>query len=167
MHLGLRGGDLLELSITGYQFPDAADVGLRYSWHMIGGTATTATETWTFHWQALTCDESERVAAWLLSAADAAQPAAPGRRPSLPAALSFTEPNLLFDLEHVDGLDAVRLRVELDLEFRAPSSRRVRGVGDPSLLHLATSAAQLRAAAAAWSVDVARFPDLDPYAGSR
>ena len=65
MRLGAEGGDVLDLSIVGYQFPDADDPQLRYSWHMIQGRADTPSEAWDFRWQALTCDESPHLGAWL------------------------------------------------------------------------------------------------------
>ena len=65
MRLGAIGGDVPDLSIVGYQFPDADDPQKRYSWHLIQGRADTGSEAWDFRWQALTCDEGPRLAAWL------------------------------------------------------------------------------------------------------
>ncbi len=50
MRLGTNGDDVLDLSIVGYQFPDADDPQKRYSWHTIQGRAGTASEAWDFRW---------------------------------------------------------------------------------------------------------------------
>jgi len=121
MWLGAEGGDVLDLSIVGYQFPDADDPQLRYSWHMIQGRAGTASEAWDLRWQALTCDESPRLAAWLREVAEASVlgRATPAEGPG---PTCFTEPNLAFEVEsYCRG--AVVIRAELDLEFRAPSNK--------------------------------------------
>ncbi len=121
MRLGAEGGHVLDLSVVGYQFPDADDARLRYSWHMIQGRAGTGSETWDFRWQALTCDESRYLAAWLREVADAS---AFGRATPVkgPGPTCFTEPDLAFEVEsYLHG--AVFIRAELDLEFRAPSNK--------------------------------------------
>ena len=41
MHLLDTKGHGLDLTVTGYQFPDATDPGQRFSWHMVEGTAYT------------------------------------------------------------------------------------------------------------------------------
>ena len=71
MRLGSDDGDVLDLSIVGYRFPDAEDPQKRYSWHMIQGRPHTTAQTWDFRWQALRCDESSRLVAWLRAVADA------------------------------------------------------------------------------------------------
>jgi hypothetical protein len=57
LRLGSPDGDVLELSIERYQYPDAENPAKRLSWHMLRGRATTSTESWDFRWQALTCNE--------------------------------------------------------------------------------------------------------------
>ena len=157
MRLGSDSGDVLELSIVGYQFPEAEDPRKRYSWHMVEGRARTAAETWDFRWQALTCDESGRLVSWLREVADGAAqgcstPAAgPGRT-------WFTEPNLAFVVETYKE-DMVVLRVELDLEFRAPSDQADHRAGDPTVLKISTSPEQLLTAAAELESDVSLYPD--------
>lgn len=157
MRLGANGGDVLDLSIVGYQYPDADDPQKRYSWHMIQGRADTGSEAWDFHWQALTCDEGPYLAAWLrevarVSALGGATPAqGPGRT-------LFTEPNLAFEVASYLR-DAIVVKVELDLEFRAPSNKPNHFVGHPSILHISTSAVQLVAAAADWESDLLQYPD--------
>ncbi|MGI8591401.1 MAG: WapI family immunity protein [Nakamurella sp.] len=112
MRLGAEGGDVLDLSVVGYQFPDEDDPRKRYSWHMVQGRVGTPTETWDFRWQALTCDESPRLAGWLrkVAAASVHGRALPEQGP---ARIDFTEPNLVFEVEsHL--LRAVVIRAELD-----------------------------------------------------
>jgi len=154
---GAEGGDVLDLSIVGYQFPDADDPQKRYSWHMIQGRADTSSEAWDFRWQALTCDEPPYLATWLREVAGAS---ALGRATPAegPGRTCFTEPNLAFEVEsYLRG--AVVIRAELDLEFRAPSNKLNHSLGHPSVLHISTSTAQLFAAAADWESDFLRYPD--------
>ena len=157
MRLGVNGDDVLDLSIVGYQFPDTDDLRKRYSWHMIQGRAGTAFEAWDFRWQALTCDESPRLA----------RVAARGRRrigtrPSrarggpAPDLLHRTQPCLRC---RVLQYDAVVITAELDLEFRAPANQGDHHVGHPNVLHIITSPEQLVAAATDWESDLMRYPD--------
>jgi len=121
MRLGVNGDDVLDLSIVGYQFPDADDPQLRYSWHMIGGRAVTASEEWDFRWQALSCDESPHLAAWLREVAEASALGRATPREG-PGRTCFTEPNLAFEVEFYNH-GAVVIRTELDLEFRSPANQ--------------------------------------------
>ena len=145
----LVGGDGngLEVRVTGYQFPDAADRGKRFSWHMVEGAGHTSRGRWQFRYPALTCDETPRVSAWLRDAAiDAGQPE-----------LSFTEPNLA--LRVADRFsDHVMLSIELDLEFLPPWERR-RSAGDPFILAIRLGRQGLVAAADAWDQEAEPFPD--------
>jgi hypothetical protein len=143
-------GDSLSLRVGGYQFPDAEDLRQRYSWHMVSGQARCAEGSWDFEWQALTCDESPRVSAWLRAAASKAGP----------AALTFIEPNLGFRLAG-DAVVGQALEVDLDLEFLPPWNRH-RNAGDPTTLRIDIDAGGLRAAADAWDKERAPFPDLKP-----
>ena len=65
MELRSPAGDTLQITIGGYQFPDAHDPAQRYSWHMVQGTASSNGTTWNFHWPALTCDEWALLSIWL------------------------------------------------------------------------------------------------------
>jgi hypothetical protein len=85
------GPNRLTIQVTGYQFPDAPELAKRFSWHMVGGEARCGEGSWRFHWQALACDESPRVSAWLKNVADAV-----ARQGALPGPLRFLEPNLEF-----------------------------------------------------------------------
>jgi hypothetical protein len=160
VRLGTEGAQALEMSIAGYQFPDAEDPRQRRSWHVVTGRATTGGESWEFGYPALTCDESPRLAAWLRAAADDIG----HRRPVGDRRITFTEPNLAFEIVDPDRGEA-QLRVELDLEFRPPSRRTDRRAGHPTVLLMSLSPTQLRAAAAAWDAETARFP-AGPAPGS-
>lgn len=157
MRLASDGADALEISIVGYQFPDAEDRRQRYSWHRVEGRAHTTDESWKFRYPALTCEESPRLAAWFRAVAGIASDDRP-TRDTARRRIGFTEPNLALDVEAFQGGDA-SIRVELDLEFRAPGVRADHGAGNPSLLRVSLSPERLRAAAAAWDADVARYPD--------
>ncbi|MEV6265868.1 hypothetical protein AB0L64_01795 [Kribbella sp. NPDC051936] len=137
----------LDLGVTGYQFPDAADPGKRFSWHMVEGAAFAPTGRWQFRYPALTCDETPRVSAWLRDAAIG------GGQPGL----AFTEPNLAF---RVVGRSSgqVTLNIELDLEFSPPWERR-RSAGDPFILAVSIPRQGLIVAADAWDQETAPFPD--------
>ena len=146
------GPNRLTIRVTGYQFPDAPDPARRFSWHMVGGEACCQEGSWRFQWQALTCDESPRVSAWLRQAAGSVT-----RRGELPGPLRFTEPNLMFRAFPRDQ-DPARIQVSLDLEFQPPWRRR-REAGDPLVLSFAIDEAQLRQAAEQWDAERASFPD--------
>jgi hypothetical protein len=143
----------LELSVVGYQFPEAENLAKRYSWHMLEGKAIDADVSWHFRWQALTCDESHRVAPWLRLLAE--RVASPTKGPEAPARLAFTEPNLAFVALEVDA-DRALLRVELDLEFHR--DRAHWQAGDPYLLDLVVTEATLMQAATQWEAEVRAYP---------
>ena len=158
MKLGSADGDVLELSIDGYQFPDAQNLHQRFSWHMVSGRATNSTESWTFRWQALTCDESVRLGLWLREVADRWQ-LNDRRAEQGPLAIWFTEPNLRFEA-HTGSLSSFMvITAQLDLEFRAPNNHSRRSPGEPNTLQLNVSAAQISAAATEWAANVAQYPD--------
>jgi hypothetical protein len=170
MRLVGAGGDELELSIVGYQFPEADDPRLRFSWHMVEGRAVAGHQRWSFRWPALTCDESPRLAAWLRAAAAWAdtdadtrsdtntradtEPGEPHPDAPHPGALAFTEPNL--SLAVLDR--GVTVRVGLDLELRPPSTQTT-GAGHPTILHLDLRPDDLRRAARDLDADIVRYPD--------
>ena len=96
-------GHGLELSVTGYQFPDAADPGERFSWHMVDGAGYAPYRSLAVP---VSGADLRRDAAWLRAVAvDGGQPG-----------LAFTEPNLAFQVAgRFSG--QVTLNIELDLEF--------------------------------------------------
>ena len=146
------GPNCLVIRVTGYQFPDALDLAKRASWHMVGGEARCQEGSWRFHWQALTCDESPRVSAWLTEVAGSV-----AQRRVLPGPLRFLEPNLMFRAFPQDA-ERVRILVSFDLEFQPPWHRR-RGAEDPFALAFTVDEGQLRQAAEQWDAERAPFPD--------
>lgn len=146
------GPNRLTIRVTSYQFPNALDLAQRFSWHMVGGEAQCQEGSWPFHWQALTCDESPRVSAWLTEVARTIT-----QRHVLPEPLRFLEPNLVFRALPVDS-DRVRILVSFDLEFQPPWHRR-REAGDPFTLSFTMDEGQVRGAARQWDAERAPFPD--------
>lgn len=158
MKLGSGDGDILELLIEGYQFPEAQNPQMRFSWHMISGRATTASGSWPFRWQALTCDESVHLGTWLQEVADRSNPNGP-RFESRPHAISFTEPNLRFEAATSSPSGSTIITAQLDLEFRAPNNRNRRSPGEPNTLQLHVTQEQISAAATEWAANLAQYPD--------
>ncbi|MGH3278961.1 MAG: WapI family immunity protein [Trebonia sp.] len=146
------GPNRLMIRVTGYQFPDAPDPARRFSWHMVGGEAHCQQGSWRFDWQALTCDESPRVSAWLGEVATSIT-----QRRVLPGSLQFLEPNLTFRAFPADA-GRTRILVSLDLEFQPPWHRQ-QGAGDPFALSFTIDEGQLRQAAGQWDAERAAFPD--------
>jgi hypothetical protein len=159
MRISSAHGNALDIRVVGYQFPDATDLARRYSWHMVEGSATVEDASWHFRWQALTCNESPRVGPWLRSLAAATES---DLNVDVPARLAFTEPNLAFVGMDVRPHQLV-LRVELDLEFHR--DRAHWRAGQPYLLDLDVSGAQLIDAAQQWDEELALYPDNTEQAG--
>src|SRR5713101_3284013 len=106
---------------------------------MVCGEAQCQEGNWRMDWQALTCDESPRVSAWLTAVAEAVT-----QRRILPDPLRFLEPKLAYRAFPADS-DRVRILVSFDLEFQPPRHRR-RGVGEPFTLSFTMTEVQLRQA---------------------
>lgn len=153
------GPNRLQIRVTGYQFPDALDLDKRSSWHMVGGEAHCQDGSWRFHWQALQCDESPLVSAWLTEVAESMI-----QRRALPEPLRFLEPNLTFRAFPQDA-DRVQVVVSFDLEFQPPWHRR-QGAGDPFALSFTTDEEQLRQAAEQWDAERSLFPDRTALAAT-
>lgn len=155
MILSGSDGSTFEMSIDGYQFPDAQDPQWRFSWYMISGRAATAEEQWAFRWQALTCDEAPTISTWLRLAAqwgDAFVDLPP--RP-----LSFTEPNLRFTTV-ARRAPLVAIDVALAHEFLPPNRPPERRFSrDPALVRLEVTGESLRQAADELDADIERYPD--------
>ena len=119
---------------------------------MVGGEAQCHEGDWRFHWQALTCDESPRVSAWLTKVADAVT-----AQRALPGALRFAEPNLEFRAFVADK-GRVTILVSFDLEFQPPLHRRHwagcrQWAGDPFTLPFIMSEEALRRAVRQWDTE--------------
>lgn len=158
MRLVSPDGDELELSIVGYQFPDADDPRQRFSWNVVEGDAVHGHERWHFRWPALACDEPPLLVRWLRAVAAWAEAGPGGGAGPAPTALGFTEPNLSFEVLDRRGATEVALRVGLDLEFRPPGVIGPRA-GDPTFLTMRLRPGDLRRAAQELEVDIARYPD--------
>lgn len=175
MRLSDAAGSAFELTVTGYQFPDSTWREKKYSWHMVGGAATVENDRWNFHWQALTCDETPMVSAWLRSVADWIDAAGTGsgEPAAVPTPLTFTEPNLAFRLVPADGRGLPEVEIQLRLEFRHPARLKspspvgavpiMFDTGTRDLpfdaLRITASAAELRRAAAEWDAERAPYPN--------
>lgn len=156
----LRGneGDLVEVTIVGYEFPHDPDPETRFSWHVVAGNASLDGLSWRFQMAALTCDESPEVSAWLRQAADCAD----GHRSEFPADLTFLEPNLGFRLVAVDDFGQAHIEVDLDLEFRHPDVRRASSAaGDPTAVPVQATGAWLRRFADEWDGTLVTYPPSD------
>lgn len=147
-------GHGVELRVTGYQFPEAEDLALRHSWHMVEGTAVCPEGSWTFRYPALTCADTPYVATWLRRAARAAVAPVDAEAP---AALRFTEPNLSMAVaDRSSGM--VALDIGLDLEFSPPWQYR-RLAGTPYAVHCRLTPRRLDECAADWERETAPYPD--------
>lgn len=147
------GEQSLELVVTGYQFPDAAEPAKRYSWHQVRGAAVSGGQRWSFAYPAFTCDETPRVSAWLRAVAWHAEQHR-GADLTSPPRLEFTEPNIA--LEVIPARDGLVVRVLLSQEFRAPW---LPNPWEESALDLTVTAHDLQRAASAWDHETATFPD--------
>jgi hypothetical protein len=146
MLLSGAGGDSLEISISGYQFPQATG-GDDADWLLVEVRASTGGRTWHSRDPSLQTFEVEALARWFEGIAHGS---------SFPDACDFVEPNLSFELVRVDRARA-ELRVYFELESRprwAPAAgaglRDVWVTLTPSRDEAAAAAAALRAALAAF-----------------
>jgi hypothetical protein len=144
----LFGGDGhgVELTVVGYQFPDAVHPGQRQSWLIVEGAARCRRGAWSFRWPALTADDAVLLADWLRSMA--------GEQSS--GGLEFTEPNLAFAGTR-SGTNQVDLQIDLDLEFSPPWRLRTRS-GDPFTLSFQVTPEAILRAAAEWADEIAPYP---------
>ena len=158
VHLSDDAGTFLDLHVAGYQFPDAEDLGQRFSWHVVEGSATADDGQWDFRYPALSCDESPRVSAWLRATARRlSSPATVFRSPRTSDVLTFTEPNLsLAYTGQTDGL--ADIEVSLDLEF-APPWHRQQQAGTPFVLRFPLSCDRLKRVADEWDEERSPYPD--------
>ena len=149
MELRSPAGDTLQITIGGYQFPDAHDPAQRYSWHMVQGTASSNGTTWNFHWPALTCDEWALLSIWLRRVARLLSHP-PDATAEWPPPLQFNEPNLRLALTTATSSSAT-IRAGLDYEFQPPGTN----FGTPYNLDLTVTKRDLLQAADDW--DAARW----------
>lgn len=174
MRLSDAAGSVFELAVTGYQFPDSTFRPVKYSWHMVKGAVSFEGESWDFHWQALACDETPMVSAWLRGAADWIDAGGAQRGAPMPSPLTFTEPNLAFRLACNRVPDRIDLEIQLRQEFRlrsrrhSPSPDEVAPILDElgrdelgpfDQVLITCSADELHKAADQWDAEWAPYPD--------
>lgn len=175
MRLSDAAGSVFELEVTGYQFPDSTWREKKYSWHMVRGAVTFEGESWRFHWQALACDETSTVSAWLRSVADWIEAAGTkeGQLAAAPEPLIFMEPHLAFRVVPAREPGLPGVEVQLRLEFRNTSREESPSPVDAEpivllgsdmglpfdLVRITASPKKLRSAADEWDAESARYPD--------
>ena len=117
---------------------------------MTDGLCRTGSQSWSFSYPALICDESPQLSNWLRDVAGAAGPASTGTAgvAGPPAAFRFLEPNLsLTVVRWTPAAETVPIDVGLDLEF-APPWRTRRTAGEPYVVSCEVSREGLLQAAA-------------------
>lgn len=158
MRLTSEDGTVVDLRVTGYQFPDlmgphdAAESAFGdANWLLVSGRVRKANgRGWAFADPCLLVDEAQALAGWLRTAAAGRFP---GYRRRDGSPLTFLEPSLRFALRARDG-DRVVVRVGFAHEC-GPDPRRG---GRPATVLLRMSSSRLAQAAGEWSEEIARFP---------
>jgi hypothetical protein len=144
----------LRLTVSGYQFPHAADPVKRFSWHMLEGEATTSDGTWRFRYPALACTETPMVGMWLTTVADWLEEST-GDFP--PPRLDFTTSIVSFAVAEGAVAGGATLVISLDREFKPPWHRFE---GSPAyVVEVRQDVPALRQAAVAWTRETAPYPD--------
>lgn len=116
-----EGGESVELTIVGYEYPSMTASGKNdwdANWLVIQGEVSDGQRRWRFRDPALTTWEASRVASWLRSVASQDVRPSPLNEDEM-GGLTFTEPNLGFSLHDRRG-DAAVLRVHFSLESAPP-----------------------------------------------
>jgi hypothetical protein len=152
----------LELSVSGYQFPDIVGHGegdWDANWLRVHGTVTQADgKTWAFDDPCLTTWEAEALGTWLADVAAGIVPPSPFGTDEPEQILMFTEPNIAFSVEQRTA-DRVLVRVHLSLEALPPwlqGKNRFDMFGCFVVLNV--SLAELGRAADDWKLELTRFP---------
>ncbi len=147
----LRGaeGNELELSITGYQFPDDERDPWDSNSLLVAVRVLAPERSWSVVDPCLTTWEAKRLVAWLVHAA--------GREPS-PAPITYSEPNVTVTARSVAGAaHRVRVRASFALELRPPWAHTAAG-SDHLVVDLEVGRGDLARAAASLLEDLAEFP---------
>ena len=140
------GGNELDLSIVGYQFPDVTTDPWDSNWLLVAVRVVSPEGSWDVVDPCLTTWEAKHLVRWLVNAA--------ARDPSAAPAM-FTEPNLtLVARAHPRNPSRVGVRACFQLELRPPWV----GAGNELCVDLEVDRADLARAAAALLVDLLRFP---------
>jgi hypothetical protein len=163
--LASSDGPLVDLSVTGYQFPQRVATSARdwdANWLCVHGNVTQADgKSWAFKDPCLTTWEGQALANWLREAAAGIVPVSPiglGEAAE-ERLLFFTEPNLAFSVES-RARDHVGVRVHFSLEALPPW---LCGPQQPDIFDfvilLRLSLSDLADAADAWARDLAKYPE--------
>lgn len=160
MKLISSNGNMLELEILGYQFPEAENLSQRYSWLDIKGKARSVRGEWSFRWFALGANEGELIADWLDLVVDTIDSGA--AKMEKWSKTDFTEPNLELELIEIQGTRAI-IEVGLGLEFAPPwkSHGRVTEASRDTM-RLILDRDDLEKASQEWRRNSEEFPDLTP-----
>lgn len=157
-------GTLVDLRISGYQFPQCAATDKNdwdANWLNVHGEVTQADgKSWTFEDPCLTTWEAQTLGNWLREAAAGTVPVSPFRTGEPEGQLLFfTEPNLAFSVESWTS-DQVGVRVHFSLEALPPW---LHGDQRPDILgcvvHIGLSVAELADAADSWVRNLAQYPE--------
>ena len=118
MELASSNGNVLSLTIDGYQFPATSGAGDRdwdANWLMISGRVKSGDQHWTFRDPCLTTWEAHELGDWLRGVLSGAIEAAPYEDDNEVRLEMFTEPNVALNLAS-RGDGAAEVRVYLSLE---------------------------------------------------
>jgi hypothetical protein len=158
-------GAVVDLSVTGYQFPQSVAASARdwdVNWLCVNGKVTQADgKSWAFEDPCLTTWEGQALANWLRQAAAGIVPVSPFGlgEAAEERLLIFTEPNLAFSLES-RACDHVGVRAHFSLEALPPW---LHGPQQPDIFDfvilLRLSVGDLADAADTWARDLAQYPE--------
>ena len=159
MELVSSQGNLVSLSIDGYEFPGTTASGERdwdANWPVIEGTVKSGEHEWTFRDPCLTTWEARELSSWLRAVADGLRHPAPADPENGSGELlAFTEPNIAFGYQ-ANTSEAATLRVYLSLEA-LPASMTGTGLFD-YFVEVVLTRSELATAADTWDAELSDFP---------
>jgi len=145
-------GSFLELTITGYQFPDGLVLPsgrtVMPDWLDVTGQVRSPTTTWTFSFPCLHADEAVTLGHWRQAAAT---------EESVRERIAFTEPNVSIELVARSDV-RVTLRIHLTQEACPPGESDEVRLGDGYSVDLTIDAAALARASIDWQWEASSFP---------
>lgn len=152
VRLGSRTGSFLELTVTGYQFPDATVLPegqpCDANWLMIRGEVADGDRTWDFHQPCMTTWEARDLAGWLHRLTDASS--------SVDPEFGFVEPNLRLELAEQTP-QRIILTVWFSQESR-PNRRPGNDIGGSDRITLTIPRSDIGAVAGTWERSLQEFP---------
>lgn len=167
----LRGddGQLVELSVVGYQFPDLEqfahsanwDPDSDANWLVIRGAVHQRRRSWSFEDPCLLTDEAAELGGWLRGVAGGT--IGPARRlGTRPGSLDFLEPNLAVKFAPGRREGGLTLVWYFAAEAAPPGTADSVRYGTGHTVRLEVSALELRQAADEWDEGLRQFPDRAP-----